>query len=408
MAGNLWLNFLILRPSALFLTTPATYDYIIAGAGAAGLSLAWQLTHSQQLRHKQMLLLDQDPKTQNDRTWGYWAKRPEPFDALASWQFQQAEFFSQSFSALLPLHPYTYRVLEGNRFYAAVREWLRQFPNVHWRQEAVQQLQPTENAARVETSAGVYEAEYVFNSCFLRPTLEKITNQHLNLKQHFKGWVIETEEPVFAPERLRLFDFRTPQAGSLRFFYLIPHSPYRALVEYTLFSGELLAPQAYVQALQVYVQQVLGIQRYKVVEEEWGVIPMTTFPFPKHVGRRIINIGSVGGASKPSTGYTFRRIQQQCQELVQLLEKGELPLPAGSAWRHRLYDAALLNILDKKGERGEQVFARLFQRNPVERLLKFLDEETHPGEEFMLMQTVDKPLFTGSLLNAATSLFPFR
>ena len=129
---------------------------------------------------------------------------------------------------------------------------------------------------------------------------------------------------------------------------------------------------------------------------------------PQRQGRHIINIGSVGGASKPSTGYTFRRIQQQCLDIVQQLNKGvAVPVPAASPPRHRLYDAALLNILDKRGGEGEQVFARLFEKNPLPRLLKFLDEETSPLEELKLMHTVNKPLFIHSMLNLGTGL-PFR
>ncbi|EMR01758.1 lycopene cyclase family protein [Cesiribacter andamanensis AMV16] len=354
-----------------------------------------------------ILLIDRDDKRRNDRTWGYWAKGAEPFDALASWQFEEAEFFSQAYTARFSLAPYSYRVVEGQRFYEGVRQWLRQFPNVDWVQADITGLADGEEGALVHTSMGSYRGRRVFNSCFLDEKLSRAeAGGGLNLKQHFKGWVIETEQPSFAPDCLRLFDFRTPQIDSLRFFYLIPHSPHRALVEYTLFSASLLPPVAYEQALQTYIQQVLQVSQYRIVEEEWGVIPMTTYRFPKSSGRHIIHIGSAGGASKPSTGYTFRRMQQQARHIVQQLEAGAPPLPADSPLRHRLYDATLLNILHKKGAQGEAVFARLFARNPPGRLLRFLDEETQAGEELQLMQTVNKPLFMGSMLNLATGL-PF-
>ena len=381
------------------MTEAQTYDYIIAGAGAAGLSLAWYLTHSPQLRHKKVLLLDRSSKTENDCTWGYWAKGAETFDPIASWCFSQAEFISQYHTATIALDPYMYQVLEGKRFYDSIRQWLAQFPNVHWLQAGITGFESTDKGARVNTGAGAFNATWVFNSCFLEESLKEAARQSISLKQHFKGWVIETPQPAFSPEKLRMFDFRTPQQGSLRFFYLIPHHPQKALVEYTLFSGTLLEPAAYEQALRQYIQQVLQLPEYKVVEEEWGVIPMTTFQFPQKQGPFVVNIGSVAGASKPSTGYTFRRIQQQCSEVVRQLEMGKEPLPSASPARHRLYDAALLNILDKKGEQGEAVFARLFKENLTPRLLKFLDEDTHIGEELLLMHTVDKSLFINSILN---------
>lgn len=401
------LNFFILQLYCSSLPNPQPYDFIIAGAGAAGLSLAWHLTHSPQLRQKRILLIDKDPKTANDRTWGYWSKTAEPFDGLASWQFTQAEFISQYHTATFSLAPYQYRVLEGSRFYETVKKWLQQFPQVHWVQATTERFEPLRSGVRVYTSAGAFEGGWVFNSCFLDRALKEAAQKKcINLKQHFKGWVIETPLPAFDPQRLRLFDFRTPQQGSFRFFYLIPQSPQRALVEYTLFSGDLLPPATYEKALEHYIQGVLQLTDYRVVEQEWGVIPMTTYNFPQQQSERVINIGSVGGASKASTGYTFWRIQQQCKQLVQQLEWGQAATPASSPMRHRLYDAALLNILDKKGALGEAVFARLFEKNPLPRLLKFLDEETNPAEELRLMHTVDKPLFIHSLLNLCTPI-PF-
>ena len=49
------------------------YDYIIAGGGCAGLSLAWQLLHSP-LRDRTILIVDRDDKDQNDRTWAFWSE----------------------------------------------------------------------------------------------------------------------------------------------------------------------------------------------------------------------------------------------------------------------------------------------------------------------------------------------
>ena len=49
------------------------YDYIIAGGGLSGLSLAYYLNHST-LRNKSVLIIDQDDKTKDDRTWSFWEK----------------------------------------------------------------------------------------------------------------------------------------------------------------------------------------------------------------------------------------------------------------------------------------------------------------------------------------------
>ena len=58
----------------------------------------------------------------------------------------------------------------------------------------------------------------------------------------------------------------------------------------------------------------LGLDNYTIVEEEFGVIPMTNtnFPFFKD---GMYYIGTAGGQTKASTGYTFRFIQKQAHIL---------------------------------------------------------------------------------------------
>ncbi|NCC33692.1 MAG: FAD-dependent oxidoreductase, partial [Chloroflexia bacterium] len=51
------------------------YDVIIAGGGAAGLSLAYQLINSP-LRDYSILVIDKGNKQRNDRTWAFWTDQP--------------------------------------------------------------------------------------------------------------------------------------------------------------------------------------------------------------------------------------------------------------------------------------------------------------------------------------------
>lgn len=383
------------------------YDVIITGAGAAGLSLAYYLSRSPLASSLSVLLLDKDAKKQNDRTWGFWTKESTPYDSLVSWSFEKAEFISTHFQKVLSLAPFSYKVLQGRDFYDFVRRELAKLPNFHFRQEEVKALLPGEEVAEVQTDVGSYRASWVFNSCFLNKELQKAAKRSLYLQQHFQGWIIEVPQPAFAVDTVRLFDFRTPQKGEMRFMYLIPHSPTRALVEFTLFSKQLLEPSAYKAALRKYIEGVLQQKEYKIIDEEWGVIPMTTYAFSAPQQGRIIPVGSLAGASKPSTGYTFLRIQQHCRRLVSLLEQEKPPYVGVEApARFRLYDAALLNIMEKRGEESERIFSDLFRNNPPARILKFLDEDTHLGEELQIMNSVPRGLFVHSLLNLGVKL-PF-
>ena len=50
---------------------PNTYQYIIAGGGMAGLSLAFYLNQST-LKNQSILIIDREIKSANDHTWCFW------------------------------------------------------------------------------------------------------------------------------------------------------------------------------------------------------------------------------------------------------------------------------------------------------------------------------------------------
>ena len=66
------------------------YDYIIAGAGCAGLSLAMHIIHSGKLQDKKVLLIDKDPKNSNDRTWCFWQSEEGLFEPIVYKEWQKA------------------------------------------------------------------------------------------------------------------------------------------------------------------------------------------------------------------------------------------------------------------------------------------------------------------------------
>lgn len=351
------------------------YDIIIAGGGAAGLSLAYYLSHSS-LKNKKVLIIDKDRKEKNDRTWGFWSKEKTAFDSIVSHKFNKLDFYSNFYNTQIRLGDYNYSVIKGLDFYNFIKNHLKDFPNFEFLNTTISRFTDTKHEALVETTSGTFNANWVFNSIYNESDILKAASLKLYLKQHFKGWVIETQNPVFDVDAFSMFDFRTPQKSLMRFFYVIPQSQTRALVEYTLFSEHLLAKDQYEAAIQKYIDEVLQIKDYKIVDEEFGVIPMTNYLFPSTQGEHIINIGSLGGSSKPSSGYTFMRIQKHVQKITAALENGKSPIiSANSPSRYRFYDSVLLNILKNRGDLAEKLFSLMFKNNSIKQLFNFLDEK---------------------------------
>jgi len=201
--------------------------------------------------------------------------------------------------------------------------------------------------------------------------------------QHFRGWTIETEEDRFDPGNAVLMDFRTGQDVGTCFLYVLPFSKRKALVEYTVFSESVLPEVVYESRLTQYISGVLDIQRYAILEKEQGVIPMTNFRFAQHQNN-VINIGTAGGQTKASSGYTFRFIQKHSEALVNRLIRRKDPFIRGGAIRFSIYDSLLLHVLAHRTLSGEKIFTRLFEKNPIDRVLRFLDNESTPAEECLI------------------------
>lgn len=298
------------------------------------------------------------------------------------------------------MQDYRYHVIRGIDFYRFIKEQLAKLPNFEFLNSTVQGIQDNPDGGLVNTTDGNFGAKWVFSSIFNESEVLRATQSKLYLRQHFKGWFIKTRVPVFDPGVFNMFDFRTPQSGVMRFFYVIPTSVSEALVEYTLFSERLLELRQYEDALRSYTGDVLKVNDYEILDEEFGIIPMTNYLFPADQGKHIVNIGSAGGSSKPSSGYTFLRIQKHVQKIVRAPEAGKSPvINANSAIRYRFYDSVLLNILKNHGEMSEEIFSEMVKNNMICQVFKFLDEEGGLKNDLKIITSVPPWLFSGSIVD---------
>lgn len=357
------------------------FDFIVAGAGAAGLTLAYLLTGYED-KQKSILIIDKDAKCTNDRTWCFWEKETNLFEKLVFKSWNKAAIKTPQWSHIYDLAPYTYKMIRGIDFYEFMRTELDR-PNIEWAQEEVLSI---EDNGTVTTDKQVYQGKLVFDSIFQTESLLKAEAN--TILQHFKGWVVETEKPHFETNTATYMDFSVNQQGDCRFGYILPFSENNALVEYTLFNKQLLSDDEYDNALRDYLLK-LGIDGYRISEVEFGIIPMTDYRFKIRRSDHVFNIGINGGFAKASTGYSFLRAQhilKKMAENIALNQPPDLDLPYQNN-RFRLYDATLLKVLANGKFTGEQVFGDLFQKNGIQIMFKFLNEETSLAEELKIMSS---------------------
>lgn len=374
------------------------FDYIVAGAGAAGLSLIMHMIDSGELSNKTILLVDRAQKIHNDRTWCFWEETPGLFDSVVYKRWSRLWFHGYyNKSRLNDISPYQYKMIRSIDFYNYCFEKIRKQTKITVKYGVIHDIVSDADNAYVVVDGEKYYSSYVFSSI---PQTSLAGSNSYFLWQHFKGWFIETDKHIFDPEEATLMDFRIDQQNDTRFVYVMPFSKTDALVEYTVFSENRLDDAEYNEHLTHYCTSNLRIHdgQYKVAHEEFGMIPMTNHVFPA-ADSNIIYIGSAGGQTKASSGYTFSFIQKHSRQLVKELIKNNSPHVTTGSKRFHFYDSILLKILAEKKLAGAKIFTELFEHNRMTDVLKFLDNETSVTEDLKLIKTLP----TGTFMSAAVS-----
>ena len=133
------------------------------------------------------------------------------------------------------------------------------------------------------------------------------------LLQHFEGFVIKSKKDVFDEKTVILMDFRCDQSKGLHFIYLLPFNKRKALVESTIFSKKIEHKDFYSSEISKYLRKYFNLNEFSKSDHEKGIIPMH---YISCVSKEKYNIGTRGGAVRPSSGYAFTFIQKQAFQIM--------------------------------------------------------------------------------------------
>lgn len=378
------------------------YDYIITGGGAAGLLLAIRMSNDQYFQDKSILIIDQSDKTTNDRTWCFWSQQTAFIDNCVSQQWPKVQFKAPGFNKVEVVEPFKYKMVHSADFYQYAKDIIHQSNNITWLQDKVEKIEQQKSFAVVRTTSQQFESSQVFNSILFDETYRQ-QSTYAVINQHFVGWFIKATSDSFNPDVATFMDFDIPQKSNTRFMYVLPTSEREALVEYTLFSKDLLDKVEYETAIRAYLEEV-GIHDYEIVSKEYGCIPMTSYPFWNQNSQHVHHIGIAGGWAKPSTGYTFRNAMRYTEKIVQQLTSNKSPnvKAKNQFW---LYDLLLLDILNRRNDQGQVLFTEMFKHNSFQNIFKFLDESTTFLQNMKTIWTMPKGIFIDALWRRITGRY---
>ncbi|WP_062387632.1 lycopene cyclase family protein [Demequina iriomotensis] len=350
----------------------ARADALIVGGGAAGLSLVCHLAAARW--DGRLTLVDDGARPPATRAWAWWSRGDGLTDPRAAAALPRALVAGPGWERRMSLAPYAYRLIEGAALEAAAQAAIAGRPT--WRRVRGRVVAVTADDAgarvAVESPGGPVElrARRVLDSVGVGATTAPREAWALD----FLGVRLRSPAPVFDPSTVTLMDFRTDQEDGVAFMYVLPRSPYEALVERTVFAspGSI---HAHEPALERYVRAVVGGAGAVTLGREHGRIPLLTAP-PARPAGAVVPIGAHAGLVRASTGYGFARIQRHSAALAGVLATGGDPARAAPPHRwHRALDAALLRLVREDPDGARDVLGAMLRRNPPGRVLAFLDED---------------------------------
>lgn len=361
------------------------HDYIIAGGGASGLLLAYRMSQDPYFDDKSILIIDKDQKDTNDRTWCYWEKDTGEWDHLLAKSWNKIFFGSASFSNIFSLGEYNYKMIRSADFYQYVKSEISKKKNFKFVNDHIMEVKDKGFITQITGNTRNYISKKIFTSIFDSSVVAS-QSSFPYLKQHFVGWFVKSEKALFDENTAVFMDFDIAQSGNTRFMYVLPSSPYEALVEYTLFSEDLLDYEVYESEIRKYLSEKYNTEDFTIIEKEQGNIPMTCFPFSNQNTTNLMHIGSAGGWTKASTGFTFANACKYSRALATFVKHNNDFRKFSTRNKSWYYDLIFLDVLYRNNALGSTIFTSIFAKNNVKKVLNFLDEKGSFIQDISIMQ----------------------
>jgi lycopene beta-cyclase len=350
------------------------FDYVIVGGGCAGLSLAYELELHNKLLNKTLAIIELREEYKRDKTWSFWKVDDHNFQDCEIKSWNNFSINTSDASHELRNEKYPYQSINSEKFYNKVNLKLSANKNIQF----------FKNIDELNT-----EESIIFNSVY------EGSADKSKLWQHFQGIEIETDKDIFDDQIVNLMDFNCEQRDSIHFFYTLPFSKNKALVETTWLSNlKNDSYKNYDLQLENYIKNNLGIKDYRINFTEKGAIPLF---YPAIKNKDIINIGSAGGMTRLSTGYTFLNIQKHSKFIRENLDiiKDKKPYHIGK--KYEFLDNVFLNVLKNNPEKMPNIFLKIFKASS-NTVIKFLSNKSNFLEDLIIISKMPKWTFVKALL----------
>lgn len=378
------------------------FKYVIVGAGTAGLHLIKSMSEDIFFKNKKILIIDKSLKNPEEKCFSFWEKGKGKWDKIITKSWSKGQFICRHKIVDLKLKDYTYKMIKSNDFYEYVKNKVSKYDNIKFVKDDVLKIREENNQIIVVGNKNNYICDHAFDS---RISKKIKMDKHIYLKQHFKGWIVKTKKPIFDPKIFTIMDYRIRDNNKTAFTYVLPISKNKALIEYTYFTPKLVDSKEYDSNLNQYIKNILKIKKYKIINKEYGIIPMTNYPFFEESINKITKIGTAGGWVKPSTGYSFKNCERNSFKIIKEIKKDNSYIKIKSKAKYYHMDKIFLDVLYRNNGFGEKLFYLLFSKNKTDKIFKFLDEKSNVFNDSQIIISLFSTKFIRSFFRHAANGF---
>jgi Lycopene cyclase protein. len=280
----------------------------------------------------------------------FWKVTNHNFDDCVKKSWKNFSINSPSNTKHLQCTDFPYQSIDSGLFYKKINSKLKENENIFFFKN-IEEINPSNS--------------FIFNSV---PSIKTSKN---GIWQHFYGVEIFTKEKIFDDEIINLMDFDCEQKGSVHFFYTLPFEKDRALIETTWLSKiNNNSLKDYDNQIKKYIEQNLRIKNYEIIYKEEGAIPLF---YPLNIKEKNkINIGTAGGMTRLSTGYTFLNIQEHSKYIRMNFEKIQSLKKYDIGKKYHFLEKVFLRSLEKNPKKNAWIyFFRMVNGIAQPKLLKF-------------------------------------
>jgi len=350
------------------------FDYIIIGGGCAGLSLAYELEIHKKLANKTLAIIEPRTEYKRDKTWSFWKVFEHNYDDCVKKNWKNFSINLPSDTKHFECNNFPYQTIDSGLFYEKIISKLKENKNINFFQ-SIKDINQNNS--------------FIFNSV---PAFKDDVN---SLWQHFYGVEIKTKENIFDDEIFNLMDFDCEQKNNVHFFYTLPFEKNRALVETTWLSKITDdSMKDYDHQIKNYIEKNLKIKNYQINYEEEGAIPLFYELNIKEKNK--IDIGTAGGMTRLSTGYTFLNIQEHSKYIRKNIENITNAKLFNINKKYQFLDKVFLEVLKKHPEKMPNIFNRMFNGSP-NTVIKFLSNKSNFIEDLSIILKMPKWIFIKAL-----------